>query len=110
MPQSATMHELATPLRSTGSGSPADMPSGVALTTSLTPSELADKIDISRSAARPYLLTLVHTGMAATDGRLFWLTPKVLTLGRSYLDSARLPRAIVPYLQRLTAQLQESTN
>jgi IclR family pca regulon transcriptional regulator len=76
----------------------------------LTPTELAEKVGISRSAARRYLLTLVHTGMAATDGRVFWLTPKVLTLGRSYLDSARLPRAIVPYLQRLTAQIQESTN
>jgi IclR family pca regulon transcriptional regulator len=76
----------------------------------LTPSTLSERIGISRSAARRYLLTLVHTGMAATDGRLFWLTPKVLTLGRSYLDSARLPRAIVPYLQRLTAQINESTN
>jgi IclR family pca regulon transcriptional regulator len=76
----------------------------------LTPTLLAERIGISRSAARRYLLTLVHTGMAATDGREFWLTPKVLTLGRSYLDSARLPRAIVPYLQRLTAQVQESTN
>lgn len=76
----------------------------------LTPTVLAERIGISRSAARRYLLTLVHSGMAATDGREFWLTPKVLTLGRSYLDSARLPRAIVPYLQRLTAQVQESTN
>jgi IclR family pca regulon transcriptional regulator len=76
----------------------------------LTPSSLAERVGLSRSAARRYLLTLVHTGMAATDGRVFWLTPKVLTLGRSYLDSARLPRAIVPYLQRLTAQIQESTN
>jgi IclR family pca regulon transcriptional regulator len=76
----------------------------------LTPTALADKVDISRSAARRYLLTLVHVGMAATDGRVFWLTPKVLSLGRSYLDSARLPRAIVPYLQRLTTQIQESTN
>jgi IclR family pca regulon transcriptional regulator len=76
----------------------------------LTPSLLAERIGISRSAARRYLLTLVHTGMAATDGRVFWLSAKVLTLGRSYLDSARLPRAIVPYLQRLTAQLNESTN
>jgi IclR family pca regulon transcriptional regulator len=75
-----------------------------------TPSLLAERIGISRSAARRYLLTLVHTGMAATDGRQFWLTPKVLTLGHSYLDSARMPRAIVPYLQHLTAQLQESTN
>lgn len=76
----------------------------------LTPTLLAGRIGISRSAARRYLLTLVHIGLAASDGREFWLTPKVLTLGSSYLDSARLPRAIVPYLQRLTAQVQESTN
>jgi IclR family pca regulon transcriptional regulator len=76
----------------------------------LSASELAGKVGISRSAARRYLLTLVHIGLAATDGRGFWLTPKVLALGRSYLESARLPRAIVPYLQRLTSQLQESTN
>ena len=76
----------------------------------LTASELAEKISISRSAARRYLLTLVHIGLAATDGRSFWLTPKVLNLGHTYLDSARLPRAIVPFLQRLTLQLQESTN
>lgn len=79
-------------------------------TARLTPSLLSERIGISRSAARRYLLTLVHTGMAATDGRQFWLTPKVLTLGHAYLDSARMPRAIVPYLQHLTAQLQESTN
>ncbi|MFZ6772612.1 IclR family transcriptional regulator domain-containing protein [Undibacterium sp. SXout7W] len=76
----------------------------------LTASELAEKVCISRSAARRYLLTLLHIGLVATDGRNFWLTPKILNLGRSYLDSARLPRAIVPFLQRLTLQLQESTN
>ncbi len=76
----------------------------------LSVTDLAEKIGLSRSAARRYLLTLVHIGLAATDGRNFWLTPKVLNLGRAYLDSARLPRAIVPFLQRLTLQLQESTN
>ncbi|MEO6920666.1 MAG: IclR family transcriptional regulator C-terminal domain-containing protein [Collimonas sp.] len=79
-------------------------------TVRLTARELAEKVALSRSAARRYLLTLVHIGLAATDGHSFWLTPKVLNLGRSYLDSARLPRAIVPFLQRLTLQLQESTN
>ncbi|WP_026354409.1 IclR family transcriptional regulator domain-containing protein [Massilia niastensis] len=73
-------------------------------------SEVAARVGISRSAARRYLLTLVHLGMAATDGHDFWLTSKVLGLGRSYLDSARLPRAIMPFLQRLTHDLQESTN
>ena len=76
----------------------------------LTASELAAKVALSRTAARRYLLTLVHIGLAATDGHAFWLTPKVLSLGRAYLDSARLPRSIVPFLQRLTHQLQESTN
>jgi IclR family pca regulon transcriptional regulator len=76
----------------------------------LTASELAAQLGLSRSAARRYLLTLVHIGLAESDGRTFWLTPKVLNLGRSYIESARLPRAIVPYLQRLTIQLQESTN
>lgn len=76
----------------------------------MTASELAERVGLSRSAARRYLLTLAQIGMAATDGRSFWLTPKVLNVGRSYLDSARLPRAVVPFLQRLTQQLQESTN
>jgi IclR family pca regulon transcriptional regulator len=76
----------------------------------LTPTELGEKVALSRTAARRYLLTLVHLGMAATDGRTFWLRPSVLSIGHAYVDSARLPRAVVPYLQRLTNQLQESTN
>ena len=73
----------------------------------LTASEVAERVGLSRSAARRYLLTLVHTGMAASDGKKFWLMPRLLNLGQSYLESARVPRAVVPFLQRL---LQESTN
>lgn len=76
----------------------------------LTPSEVAKAAGLSRSAARRYLLTLVHIGLAESDGKAFWLTPKVLNLGRSYLESARLPRSIIPFLQRLTQQLGDSTN
>jgi IclR family pca regulon transcriptional regulator len=76
----------------------------------LTVSEMAKRAGLTRSAARRYLLTMVHIGLAATDGKQFWLTPKVLNLGRSYLDSAHFPRAVVPFLQRLSQQLQESTN
>lgn len=79
-------------------------------TPQLTPGELAKILGLSRSAARRYLLTLVHIGLADSNGKTFWLTPKVLNLGRSYLESARLPRSIIPFLQRLTQQLQESTN
>jgi IclR family transcriptional regulator, pca regulon regulatory protein len=76
----------------------------------LSPSEVAERVGLTRSAARRYLLTLVHTGMAASDGKKFWLMPRLLNLGQSYLESARVPRAVVPFLQRLTHQLQESTN
>jgi IclR family pca regulon transcriptional regulator len=46
-------------------------------------------------------------GYVATDGKLFWLTPRVLRLGQSYLESARLPRIVQPFLQRVTAGTQE---
>jgi IclR family transcriptional regulator, pca regulon regulatory protein len=76
----------------------------------LSASDLAKNIGLSRAAARRYLITLAHAGMAGSDGKNFWLTPKVLSLGHSYLGSARLPRTVTPFLQRLTQQIQESTN
>jgi IclR family pca regulon transcriptional regulator len=76
----------------------------------LSASAVAQRAGVTRTAARRYLLTMVHIGLAATDGKVFWLTPRVLNLGRSYLDSAHFPRAVVPFLQRLSQQLQESTN
>ena len=47
----------------------------------LTPSEAAERAGITRTAARRYLLSLCHFGYAATDGKLFWLMPRVLRLG-----------------------------
>ena len=76
----------------------------------LTASALAAHLSISRAAARRYLITLNHAGYAATDGRDYWLTPKVLSLGYSYLGSARLPRTVRPFLQGLTAEVNESSN
>ena len=76
----------------------------------LTASELAVRVGISRAAARRFLITLNHAGYAATDGRAYWLTPKVLALGHSYLGSARLPRTARPFLQGITAEVNESSN
>jgi IclR family pca regulon transcriptional regulator len=53
-------------------------------------------------------LTLQHLGYVASDGKLFWLTPRVMRLGQSYLESARLPRVVQPFLQRVTAGIQEN--
>ena len=76
----------------------------------LTQSELAQRLDLSRAAARRYLMTLTALGYMATDGKAFWLTPKVMRLGQSYVASSRLPRTVLPALQKLTGVLGESTN
>ena len=73
----------------------------------LTASQAGERCGLTRTAARRYLLTLAHLGYVATDGKLFWLTPRVLRLGQSYLESARLPRIVQPFLQRITAGTQE---
>ena len=74
----------------------------------LTASEVGQRCGLTRTAARRYLLTLQHLGFVASDGRLYWLTPRVLRLGQAYLESARLPRLVQPYLQRVTAGTQEN--
>ena len=60
----------------------------------LTASQAGARCGLTRTAARRYLLTLQHMGYVASDGKLFWLTPRVLRLGQSYLDAARLPRLL----------------
>lgn len=71
----------------------------------LTPSTAARRTGITRTAARRYLLTLQHLGYAESDGEFFWLTPRVLRLGWSYFDSAKIPRAVQPFLQRISLSL-----
>jgi IclR family pca regulon transcriptional regulator len=65
---------------------------------------------MTRTAARRYLLTLARCGYAGTDGKLFWLTPRVLSLSQSYLESARLPRLVQPFIQRISMQCGETVN
>jgi len=74
----------------------------------MTAAEAGQRTGMTRTAARRYLLTLQHMGYVAGDGKLFWLTPRVLRLGQSYLESARLPRIVQPVLYRLAAQTQLS--
>ena len=76
----------------------------------MTIAEVASRTGIPRTAARRHLLSLCHFGYAQTDGKLFWLVPKVLRLGQSYLGSARLPRLVQPFIQRLSLQTGETVN
>jgi IclR family transcriptional regulator, pca regulon regulatory protein len=74
----------------------------------MTPTQAATRTGLTRTAARRYLLTLAHLGYVQTDGKLFNLTPRVLRVGWSYFESARLPRIVQPFLQQLSAQIHES--
>lgn len=76
----------------------------------LTATEAGRSAGLTRTAARRYLTTLVSEGYAQTDGKRYWLSPKILGLSRGYLEGARLPRLAQPFLQRLSMEIGETTN
>lgn len=76
----------------------------------LSISEVAQRTGLTRAAARRYLLTLAHLGYVQQDRRLFSLSAKILRLGQSYMNSARLPRIIQPQLLRLAHGLKEASS
>lgn len=76
----------------------------------LTSTEAGRLSGLTRTAARRHLSSLVHFGYAGTDGKHYWLLPRIMRLGRSYLESARLPRLVQPFLQRASDLTGESAN
>ncbi|GAA2533725.1 IclR family transcriptional regulator [Winogradskya humida] len=76
----------------------------------LTLSEVARICDLTRAAARRFLLTLTDLGYVRTDGRMFSLTPRVLELGYAYLSSMSLPEVAQPHLETLVADIHESSS
>ncbi|KHL12512.1 UNVERIFIED_CONTAM: IclR family transcriptional regulator [Mumia flava] len=76
----------------------------------MTLSEVSRQADLSRATTRRFLHTLVSLGYTATDGREFWLTPRVLELGYAYLSSVSLPEIATPHLRRLTDDVHESSS
>lgn len=76
----------------------------------LTATEAGLRAGLTRTAARRYLLSLVHFGYAQTDGKHYWLLPKVLRIGQGYLESSRLPKLVQPFLQRFSMQTGETAN
>src|SRR3546814_20560765 len=59
----------------------------------MTLSEVARRADMTRAAARRYLLTLCELGYVTGDGKYFRLTPRVLELGLAFLH-------YLPHLER----------
>lgn len=76
----------------------------------MTLSEVARRAGLTRAAARRFLHTLVAMEYVATDGRQFWLRPRILELGYSYLSSLNLPELSAFHLKDLADRLHESTS
>jgi IclR family pca regulon transcriptional regulator len=76
----------------------------------LTLSDVARSTGLTRAAARRFLLTLADLGYVRTDGKYFSLTARVLELGYSYLSSLSLPEVAQPHLERLSAEVRESSS
>jgi len=76
----------------------------------LTLSEVARSTGLTRAAARRFLLTLTDLGFVRHDGRLFRLTPRVLSLGYSFLSSLSLPAVAEPHLEWLAGEVRESSS
>ncbi|MDO8185271.1 IclR family transcriptional regulator C-terminal domain-containing protein [Conexibacter sp. JD483] len=75
---------------------------------SMTLSEVAQRADMNRAAARRFLLTLVREGYAETDGKYFRLRPKILELGFSALSSLSFAEIAEPPMEDLSAELGET--
>lgn len=73
----------------------------------LTVPQVAKMSGLTPSAARRFLLTLLHERYLETDGRHYWLTPKTLRLGQAYVDSARFPRMVRPVVEYIASRSEE---
>ena len=73
----------------------------------MTLSDLARAAGLPRATARRILFTLERAGFVATDGKLFTLTPHVLTLAASYLRSSQVVTVLQPVLDRIATSAQE---
>lgn len=77
-------------------------PSGVSIT------EVAAETGLTRAGARRLLLTLVAESYAAQEGRRFHLSPRLLTLARTWLKGTTLWSYAEPTMRTLAADLDES--
>lgn len=75
---------------------------------SFTITELAARINASRATTRRVLHTLVEDGYAQAQGARFKLTPKIMSLGFSYLSSLSIWEIAQPYVMELSRDVDET--
>ncbi len=76
---------------------------------SMTVSEIAAEVGLTRAAVRRFLLTLSELGYVHGKNNRFELTPQVLELGYSYLSSLSFPDVALPRLEQLVIDTAEAS-
>jgi len=74
----------------------------------LTISDVARETGLTRAAARRFLITLQALGYVGSDGRQFFLTPRILRLGYAYLSSLSVADVAQTHLEQLANSVHES--
>jgi IclR family transcriptional regulator, pca regulon regulatory protein len=75
-----------------------------------TLSQVAEATGLDRAGARRFLLTLENLGYVHREGRSFFLTPRVLELGYSYLSALPLRSVAEPVVRELVQEVNESSS
>ena len=73
-----------------------------------TLADIAAGVGLPRTAVRRFLLTLIELEFVRTDGKHYWLTPRVLRLGLSYLSTLPYWRQAQLTLEELCSRIGQS--
>ena len=74
----------------------------------LTLSDIAKLVDLPRASVRRTLHTLIHLGFAETDGRVFRLRSRILTLASAYLMSNSISDILQPAVEHMAREVGEA--
>ena len=70
--------------------------------------QLSEASELPRTVVRRFLLTLIELGFVKTDEKDYWLTPKVLRLGMTYLYTLPFWRQSQLVLEELGTRMKQS--
>src|SRR5579862_9610361 len=76
----------------------------------LTIADVSRATGLPRAVVRRCLYTLRELGYAATDGRTYFLQPRILNLGYAYLSTPPVPIAAQPVLEEMSETLGEASS
>ena len=71
--------------------------------------DVAERSGLNRAAARRFLLTLRDLGYVASENDIYFLRPRALDLGYSYLSSANIRSMVQPLLDELAERTRDAT-